>query len=229
MAASSHKLRDPLIGDPQDSGDITVRHDSAHQRRGRTAMTATEKAAGHDSRFCGARTRSGPACRRPAGWGTSHPGYGTCKLHLGSTSTRTASARATALEARIGGELRRISIQPVADPARELARIVGEQVAFLDLARAKLSEVTDSWARDNPITGAEEVRAAVTVYERAIDRATNALDRMCRLGIQDRIAHSQELTATANVAAMLAMIERARADHAIDGRQLILDALQEDQ
>lgn len=52
---------------------------------------------------------------------------------------------------------------------------------------------------------------------------------MCRLGIQDRIARSQELTATANVTALLAMIDRARADHAIDGRQLILDALQEDQ
>lgn len=37
MATSSHKLRYPLIGDPHDSGGITVRHASAHQRRGRTA------------------------------------------------------------------------------------------------------------------------------------------------------------------------------------------------
>jgi hypothetical protein len=35
--------------------------------------------------LCGARARSGKPCRRPAGWGTEHAGYGACKLHGGST------------------------------------------------------------------------------------------------------------------------------------------------
>jgi hypothetical protein len=36
--------------------------------------------------FCGAMTHQGKKpCRRPAGWGTSHAGYGQCKLHGGST------------------------------------------------------------------------------------------------------------------------------------------------
>lgn len=37
-------------------------------------------------RICGTRTRqatSNPVCHRPAGWGTSHPGVGRCKLHGG--------------------------------------------------------------------------------------------------------------------------------------------------
>lgn len=34
---------------------------------------------------CGGKTRSGGLCRRPAGWGTKHPGDGRCKLHAGST------------------------------------------------------------------------------------------------------------------------------------------------
>lgn len=34
---------------------------------------------------CGARTRSGGECGRPAGWGTDHVGAGCCKLHGGST------------------------------------------------------------------------------------------------------------------------------------------------
>lgn len=38
-----------------------------------------------DSRYCGARTRSGTDCKRPAGWGTSHVGVGACKLHGGAT------------------------------------------------------------------------------------------------------------------------------------------------
>jgi hypothetical protein len=32
---------------------------------------------------CGAKNRSGNPCRRPAGWGTDHPGSGRCKLHGG--------------------------------------------------------------------------------------------------------------------------------------------------
>lgn len=37
-------------------------------------------------RFCGAKKRQGEGdCHRPAGWGTSHPGIGRCKLHGGST------------------------------------------------------------------------------------------------------------------------------------------------
>jgi len=37
-------------------------------------------------RICGSQTRqseSRPVCHRPAGWGTSHPGVGRCKLHGG--------------------------------------------------------------------------------------------------------------------------------------------------
>mgnify|MGYP001172356705 FL=1 len=32
---------------------------------------------------CGAKTRAGTPCRKPAGWGTDHPGDGRCKLHAG--------------------------------------------------------------------------------------------------------------------------------------------------
>ncbi|MSS45303.1 hypothetical protein FYJ43_04425 [Cutibacterium sp. WCA-380-WT-3A] len=174
--------------------------------------------------ICGAKTRTGKPCQQ-------HPikGGTRCRMHGGASKAARRTAAANVLEAKVRGELTRINIQPVTNPAQQLARIVGEQIAFLDLARAKLAEVTDTWTHTNPVTGADEVRATVTVYERAIGRTTNALDRMCRLGIQDRIAHSQELTAAANVTALLAMIDRARADHTIDGRQLILDALQEDQ
>jgi len=33
--------------------------------------------------LCGAKTRAGTSCRRPAGWGTDHVGEGRCKLHGG--------------------------------------------------------------------------------------------------------------------------------------------------
>jgi hypothetical protein len=43
--------------------------------------------------ICGARARStGKPCGRPAGWGTSHQGYGSCKLHGGCTATGIKAA-----------------------------------------------------------------------------------------------------------------------------------------
>jgi hypothetical protein len=34
---------------------------------------------------CGAKTRAGTPCNRPAGWGTNHVEVGKCKLHGGAT------------------------------------------------------------------------------------------------------------------------------------------------
>lgn len=42
----------------------------------------------HDKNYniCGAKTRKGTPCLRPAGWGTNHPGEGRCKLHGGKST-----------------------------------------------------------------------------------------------------------------------------------------------
>ncbi|MDG4791997.1 hypothetical protein O7626_39985 [Micromonospora sp. WMMD1102] len=66
-------------------------------------MTAVDEGKEHDKRLClgkkrmkqrpGAKTGKNPVfddagnelCTRPAGWGTSHPGIGKCKLHGGNT------------------------------------------------------------------------------------------------------------------------------------------------
>lgn len=53
--------------------------------------------------YCGARTRSGGTCRRPAGWGTDHAGFGQCKLHGGSTTAGRVH----------GAKLRATSVVPV--------------------------------------------------------------------------------------------------------------------
>jgi hypothetical protein len=36
-----------------------------------------------ESDICGATTRAGDPCKRPAGWGTDHNGEGRCKQHGG--------------------------------------------------------------------------------------------------------------------------------------------------
>ncbi len=37
-----------------------------------------------DPETCGAKTRDGDPCKRPAGWGTDHTGEGKCKQHGGA-------------------------------------------------------------------------------------------------------------------------------------------------
>lgn len=46
-----------------------------------------------NTRKCGAKSRQGTgACQHEAGWGTSHPGFGSCKQHGGSTRAGTVRA-----------------------------------------------------------------------------------------------------------------------------------------
>lgn len=35
--------------------------------------------------YCGAKSKHGSFCKRPAGWGTHHAGEGKCKLHGGAS------------------------------------------------------------------------------------------------------------------------------------------------
>ncbi|CAM3665678.1 HGGxSTG domain-containing protein [Deinococcus frigens] len=61
---------------------------------------------------CGAKTRSGKPCKRPAGHGTPHPGEGKCRLHGGITqkpTTRYQLANASA-------SLREAIDQQLSDP-----------------------------------------------------------------------------------------------------------------
>jgi hypothetical protein len=49
---------------------------------------------GHKPRYCGARThQGGHPCKLTAGWGTTHPGYGTCRFHLGASTTHVLAAQ----------------------------------------------------------------------------------------------------------------------------------------
>jgi transposase-like protein len=54
--------------------------------------------ANKEKNICGAKAKqTGGPCRRPAGWGTSHPGTGKCKLHGGcSTGPKDATGNKNA-------------------------------------------------------------------------------------------------------------------------------------
>jgi hypothetical protein len=70
--------------------------DEREQARQRKRRQRERQAAGAPVAYCGARTRSGAPCKRPAGHGTPTPGSGRCSRHGGSTPTHQAAvARAS--------------------------------------------------------------------------------------------------------------------------------------
>jgi hypothetical protein len=73
---------------------------------------------------CGAKKKKGGKCTMAAGWGTSHPGIGKCKLHGGSMPNHVRSAAK--------GELRRLLGTP---------REVSPEQAILDCIRIRSGEV----------------------------------------------------------------------------------------
>ncbi len=68
---------------------------------------------------CGAGRRQGKQpCRRPAGWGTSHVGFGSCKLHGGSTRNGVKHAAKLEMFHHVAGMM--LSGRTLADPATNL-------------------------------------------------------------------------------------------------------------
>lgn len=137
--------------------------------------------------LCGARKRQDSGyCRRPAGWGTSHPGAGACKLHGGSTRAGTAAA----MESTARAELARLGVTPVDDPLTELAKVTGEVVAWKNAMAAKVNELTT--LRYGTVEGGEQLRAEVALWERALDRCEKFLTAMARCNIDERLAKVTE-------------------------------------
>lgn len=83
-----------------------------------------------DDRHCGAKTRAGTPCRRPAGWGTDHAGHGRCKLHGGNTPNGRKHGARLGVEARM----------------RDLVAEYRPDAADLDPVAGLLEVVASTWA-----------------------------------------------------------------------------------
>lgn len=144
----------------------------------------------HDSPKCGARKRQGDGnCTRPAGWGTPHAGTGNCKLHGGNTPSGQLSA-ATEQARR---ELAALDVQPVTDPLNQLAILAAQVLAWRDSMAEKVNELTSLRYESYGDAGSsEQLRAEVSLWERALDRCERVLTAMARLNIDERLARISE-------------------------------------
>lgn len=70
----------------------------------------------------------------------------------------------------------------ITDPATVYADLAGEVWAWKEIARGCVAEL-ESWSLTNKVTGSDDVRAVVQVYERSMDRAQRVLSDMLRIGL----------------------------------------------
>ena len=127
-------------------------------------------------------SRVGRFCTRPAGWGTPHPGYGTCKLHGGSAP----GAIIKATKAIVHDEAKELAgilgePDPIGDPMVEMFRMAGQVKQWNTVATQKLSELQELDSTDRQ--GVERIKPIVELWERSADRAMLFYEKLVKLGL----------------------------------------------
>jgi hypothetical protein len=145
----------------------------------------------HDKRYCGAKKRQGDGtCRRPPGWGTSHPDWGRCKLHGGSGPDPTKAAEAERLDHEVRTLFgKTVSAIPIANPLTAYAAFAGRVMAWMNAMDELLDDVKSP--RYGSESG-EQIRGEVQLFERSMDRCNAVLSSYARLKIDERLVRIAE-------------------------------------
>lgn len=151
-----------------------------------TPADLPDRGEGHDGPVypgpkCGGNKRQGEGvCTQAAGWGTSHPGIGKCKLHGGATESHQTAAAVTQAKRDVvlfGG---RRDIHP-ADALLELVQWTAGEVDYWR-QRVRLLEERDlTWGITKQKTGGEDYGVTEeakpnVAYQMLVD-ASNRLER----------------------------------------------------
>jgi hypothetical protein len=168
-------------------------------------MTTTPDDEGRDtSQYCGAKRRQGEegqTCRRPAGWGTDHPGIGPCKLHGGSTPAHKTAAAVTQAKRDVVLFGARRDIHP-AEALLELVQWTAGEVDYWRSRVRVLDEEALTWGvtkvkeegHDKGTTYEAKPNIAYSMLVQASDRLEKYAASALKAGVDERrvrVAESQ--------------------------------------
>jgi hypothetical protein len=188
-------------------------------------MTTATTDAGRDRQYCGAKKRQGEGCcMRPAGWGTSHPGTGKCKLHGGGTPNhKTAAKTEIARQAVVTYGLPR-EVPPDVALLEEVHRTAGH-VAWLAevVGQLEREEVTWGLAEETDAPPGEsggggvttKHKASVNVWVQLYQQERKHLASVCRDALAAGIAERQVRLAEAQ-GVLLARVVQQIVDGALE-------------
>lgn len=143
-----------------------------------------------DELRCTATAKSGERCRQPHIAGAT-----VCKTHGGSVKRVKAAAERRVAEAKVQTKALKLlekeqGITAVTDPVKVLCELAGEALAFKDVLAAHIQELRQMRFTDDK--GAEQLRAEVALYERALDRSEKFASNLAKLGIAERLTQVEE-------------------------------------
>lgn len=132
---------------------------------------------------CGAHARqSGAPCKRPAGWGTEHPGMGRCKLHGGNTPNHRKAVQ----RQQIAVEVSRLGLSVETTPTAALQDALNRAQADVIALGAKVALLDpEGWVqRERGQVVRDEVSAWLKAYWSALDRLAGIAAKCVSLGIE---------------------------------------------
>jgi hypothetical protein len=153
-------------------------------------MTDNQTPPGHGRRFCGANKRQGKGqCTHPAGWGTDHPGYGSCKLHGGSTPNGITSAEREHTKHEVGKALAGITdFTAVTNSLEALTLLAGRAQRWME----KLGGIVTELDSLRYSTDTEQIDGRVVLYERAMQLTGKLLTDIARLDLDARLVNIEQ-------------------------------------
>lgn len=165
---------------------------------GRQLPEGFEEFRSDGQRRCWGRKNTGTQCGQIA-----MRGQNVCKNHGGKAPQNLAKAEARIAEATLDTEVRkqlaRLDVAPVDNPLTALAELAGQVIAFKDALAGHVNGLSE--IRYQAGVG-EQIRAEITLYERALDRCNSVLSSMGRLNIDERLAKVSEQQAEKLISAI---------------------------
>lgn len=159
---------------------------------------------------CGARCRDGSPCGNPPMNAATR-----CRMHGGASPQAKTAAERRQTEADVHKLLADLDVTPVGDPFTTLLRLAGQVLSWQEATASLVNQLEN--IRYQGANGAEQLRAEVGLYERALDRAASVLTAIARLNIDERLVQITERQA----AAVLGAIDAALAAAGVDGHAAI--------
>ena len=137
---------------------------------------------------------------------TAIPGGKVCKSHGGNLPAVKSSAfevilnqtaaqtlaQVSSIERNTGLNMRTRTFQPIRNPFEELMMLAGEMREFKDRIGAKIDAMEVSEWRYEHSRAGEQLRAELLVYINAMDQLTNALVKITKLNLEERMMRINE-------------------------------------
>lgn len=121
---------------------------------------------------------------------------GKAKQNLRAAERRLAEAK---LEVKVSQVLAKLDVAPIDNPLTELSQLAGQVVAFKNALAERVNTLSEIRYQGG---AGEQIRAEITLYERALDRVNTVLGTIARLNIDERLAAISERQAEVVIAAI---------------------------